>query len=446
MTPRTRAALALCLASAALQGCDDPSKLGEDTAFFCGAAELTVPDGALSGDIEVTALLANPDGEPANVSLAYSTPYTVWRLATVTGETQALATSGEGTTTTLVWDSTTDLGYETVEDVGLKLVARSECGLWTQSAVTGLTVDNSEAGGIGCTVDVATPDDSSGGTLTVDYTLTHPDAIEAYITAEFSIDDGATYSRLTLADADCDGDGTADALTGLSTAADGAAHCLTWDSQSDFSTDADALVRLTCGVGFDDQGSDRTDGFNVQNDPTPDAGEVIFTEVLARADASTDGEYVELYNRTAKQLNLEGLFLVYTSSSGTRKEFEITSPAGIVPIGSGEYLLATRTADPADNGCLDPDMTWGDSSFVLDDDGALKLSKPGLTVAELDFTDAAGWSFDRGTAMGLSPTQLDSEDWDALTAWCNQRTSIERCAESSSTDIGTPGEENDPCR
>ena len=229
---------------------------------------------------------------------------------------------------------------------------------------------------------------------------------------------------------------------------DGADHCLTWDSQEDFASDEQVLIRLACGVGSEEHDSVTSDPFAVENDPAPGEGDLLITELLPDS-GLTSGEYLEIYNRANHLLDLQGMYIKRWKESDIGKViptsyFSIDDVTGTLTIDPGEHLLMAATYDEESNGCIDPDATWP-SSFTMNDNSMIRFSWDGNPILEIDFTEDEGFEFDEGNARSLDPDRYDSDNWDRSSYWCEETTPIPSCDESSSTANGSPGEATSAC-
>lgn len=444
-----RPTLALAALTALVSSCEIPAA----KPFFCGKVSIKVRDDAPSGDVRLRTYMHQNDSEPASMNVAYTLDDgATWHPATVSGEVQDVPSSPDDERNDLVWDSEADLGKGTFDNVVLRAVAFSECGAWDNEPSDPVTVDNSAALEDGCTVAVETPDSPSDGSITLNFTLSHPDALPAYVAPLWSDDGGRSWSHLTLIDGDCDGDGVDDTLSNLTTSDEGVAHCLQWDSQLDFASDESVLVQLSCGVGYSDDSVATTDAFDVENDPKPDAKEVIITEL--QPDYASAGDYIELYNRTNHILNLNGLDLLRwkgaIDDTEEPKQFTFDDPTGSVLIYPHDYMVLASTDDETDNGCIEPDVLWG-SSFSLSANSTIRIQDGDDVLTELAFIQVTGrtteWVFNEGVSYGLDPDALDSNGWDSFDNWCEQTTPIAGCDGFPTADLGlgTPGVENDAC-
>lgn len=440
--------VALLLGALVTTSCEFP----EPKPFFCGRSGFEVRDEQPSGDVRLRAWLHQADAEPGTVSIGYSLDQGLsWYPATIEGETQGLETSDDGVRVDFVWDSVADLGQGVFEDVSLRIAGYSACGAWDVGQVDGVRVDNSAAPDDGCTVSVDTPSSPEDGPIVLEYTLVHPEGLPAYVAPSWSKDGGETWSPLTTIDGDCDGDGVDDGLSDLTTSLEGVAHCLAWDSQLDFASDEEVLVQLSCGVGYSEDSTATTDAFTVENDPTPGPDEVIITEI--QPDYASSGDYVELYNRTDHILNLNGVDLMRwkgaIEDTETPKTFTFSDPSGTVLLYPGDYLLVAETDDEGANGCLEPDVLWGED-FSLSADSQIQLQLDGEVLTWLDFQETSGrtatWEFEEGVSIGINPNRMGSDSWTDFDNWCAQTSTIASCEDyDDELGLGTPGAENDPC-
>lgn len=428
-----------------------------DADFFCGETAVSVAEGeTLGGEVAVSVTLYNDDSEPADISLAWFEGDDPLALATVGGELTELSSSPDGDTHALVWDTVTDLGKGVFDGLTLRAVASSECGPWIEGLTEEITIDNDDLPEDLCDVEVVTPTGAQEGEVEVSFTLSHPQGASAYVSARYSVNAGEDWEPLSLADADCDGDGDSDRLTDLSTSPDGQRHCFTWDSQIDVDADGSAQIQLTCGVGYDEQDEAQTDAFELNNDTTPEANEILITEVMADPSAG-DGGYLELYNATGKALDLNGLAVYrWTSTADPEtddpsKTYTITDPSGVRLLEPGAYFLLAESWSEADNGCLDPDVVW-DSEFSLRGNSTLLLTieatRPGsenVDIFRLDMLEDNGFEFDEGVSLGLDPSRLNASSANDVAWWCAAESEIPTCAATRETGLGTPGAENDPC-
>ncbi len=411
------------------------------------SAMLVFPDGTLSGNVDLAFQLTNPDGETAWVAFSLSLDGgETWKDATIEGSTEDLSSSAQGQAHSVTWLSRADTGDELQENLSFKMVAHSACVTWPLAQEDGLTVDNRQEE-TACSVQLQTPASPQDGEVLLSFTAAHPESAQVFLNLDYSTDAGHTFLGASLPGTDCDGDGQADGDTQVSTSPDGTEHCLLWDSQDDFRSDENVILRLACGTGLSEEYSTVSDSFQVQNDPSPDPDELIFSEILPESGFFA-GDYLEIHNRSNHQLDLQGTELArWKSSASTEAEpsvaWTIDYIAGTVVLEPGQYLLLAAGDDPAENGCIDPDLTWS-SDFTLNADSLLRLRLKDRVITELPIYDDDGWDFSEGVAMGLDPACYDS-GWDELSCWCQESAQIDSCDESSTTAMGSPGAPSESC-
>jgi hypothetical protein len=169
----------------------------------------------------------------------------------------------------------------------------------------------------------------------------------------------------------------------------------------------------------------------------PGVGDVVITEFLAdpTAVADIDGEWVELYNRTAQSLNLNGFRLHDDATPG----HTIVTDLYVAP---GAYVVLGRNANPAVNGGVTVDRQY--SGFVLEDDiDQIVLSFDGLEIDRVDYDlTSYAWSLESASSS-LDPDLGDPDPGlnDDPSSWCASSTLLA----GLTGDFGTPGEANDTC-
>ena len=150
------------------------------------------------------------------------------------------------------------------------------------------------------------------------------------------------------------------------------------------------------------------------------AGDVLITEVMA-APTSEAGEYIELRNVSASDLDLVGWTL-----AGQTFEDSLVLPAG-------QTVILGESRDRDANGGIFIDVLLPE--LDLGDEGdSLVLGVADTEVFALDY--GADHGLREGSAIGLDPDFADGE----AEHWCRQRTDLDN------GDEGTPNATNDVCR
>lgn len=444
----------LLLAVLGLIGCDGGEKPVDDTGFTFVACEgagvtLTLPASPLQGDVTIQYTLVHPSAEFASVVLTWSDDGgQSWTDMDVEGTFTDLPTSAQGVPYEVVWDTADAVGYTSVGNISVKIVAQSACGAWEKAQVDGLSIDNTEVAAPSCTITPTLPADPSDGPLSLEFVVTHPDSTPVYATVEWSVDGGLNWADASLSSEDCDGDGVSDGLTDLTTSPEGTPHCVAWDTLADIHTDASVTLRTTCGVGFEEQDSVDIGPFTVANDPAPGTDELAITELMPTA-SYAQGTWLEIYNLTQHPLNLDGLAVSrWRSSADTAgaptSTFTIDDVTGTLYLDPGMTFLLAPSDDPASTGCLAADYRWG-SAFSLNTDSVLRLLYGETVVNELRFLSDEGWGFDEGVSMAMDPAWLGTPYATTLTSWCPGAANYATCPEAGTDSFGTPGEMNPGC-
>lgn len=193
------------------------------------------------------------------------------------------------------------------------------------------------------------------------------------------------------------------------------ANCIFEETRTDC-----AAFGATCSMGMCEGGS-------------PQSGEVIFTEVMVSAGggAGAESQWVELYNTTDAEIDLEG----WSLSFGARDHTIANGAPLTIPVGG--YVLLGASADPLLDGVTAPAYVFGD--VVLGQSGALTLAKPGGESVDI-VTWADGAIFEgssRHLGDGAVLTALANDD---VSVWCSNLTD-----DYGSSRFGTPAAMNPAC-
>jgi hypothetical protein len=177
-----------------------------------------------------------------------------------------------------------------------------------------------------------------------------------------------------------------------------------------------------------DAGTEPGSGPGPSGLPGPSAaGAVLITELMSdpRALPDAQGEWFELFNPGPEALELRGCLI----DDGGATARAIGSAFVIEP---DQYRAVARSAAPG----FVPDLV---ATFSLGNDAdRLGLQCGGRVIDEVSYSASRGSVLKAGASLALDPLQLDAALNDLDSAWCPAVTAY-------SSDLGTPGQPNDPC-
>lgn len=159
----------------------------------------------------------------------------------------------------------------------------------------------------------------------------------------------------------------------------------------------------------------------------PEVGDIVITEIMPDPSAvgDTEGEWFEIH--VVNPVDLNGLTVAGASGSPTS-----INDTACLAAEAGDYIVFARDTDMAVNGGLEADYGY---DFVLANSSGMITASAGETV--LDVATYSGSS--AGTSISLSPDALDPEANDDELNWCDATSSY------GDGDLGTPGAANDDC-
>jgi hypothetical protein len=161
------------------------------------------------------------------------------------------------------------------------------------------------------------------------------------------------------------------------------------------------------------------------------SGDIIITEIMQNPNAvgDTAGEWFELYNPTANDIDINGWVI-----SDTGSNLHIINNAGPLIIAAGGYLVLGRNADTTINGGVTLNYAYG-SAITLGntDDEIILTNTVGVTIDQVAYDGGPNFPNPIGASMTLIDPALDN----ALgTNWDTANTAY------GAGDFGTPGAEN----
>ncbi len=179
-----------------------------------------------------------------------------------------------------------------------------------------------------------------------------------------------------------------------------------------------------CGDGIDQDCSGA-------DEPCQAVGAILVNELMINPSAvsDSDGEYVELLNTTASDIDLRGWTLADASSDHT------VASSFVVP--AGDYAVFGLNPDFGSNGGVNVGYEW---SRQLGNGGDLvRVSQPG--AGQIDQVSFTTWAVPAGASLQLDPGSQDETLNNDEGAWCVAPTAWVE----SAGDDGSPGEANIAC-
>jgi hypothetical protein len=165
------------------------------------------------------------------------------------------------------------------------------------------------------------------------------------------------------------------------------------------------------------------------------AGDIVVTEFMNDSDAVSDtvGEWLELYNTTGSDIDLNGWTLKDDGSDSHTFTTSIIVPAG-------SYFVMGRGADSTVNGGVNLDHSYGDGVFTLGNsaDEIVLLSPSSVEIDRIVYGVGGFPDGGPGFSISLDPNQLAGDN-NLAANWCLS-TSV-----FGAGDSGTPGVENNAC-
>jgi hypothetical protein len=163
----------------------------------------------------------------------------------------------------------------------------------------------------------------------------------------------------------------------------------------------------------------------------PVAGDLVITELMPNPDAADDatGEWFEVMVTASADIDLNNLVAGRVTGTAT----ESFSDAACVTASPGDYLLFARTTDTVTNGGMDNvDFTYGFS--LVNSNGTMFIGIGDSVLDEITWTSSPS-----GASIQLDPDFANPADNDIEAFWCDGATAY------GDGDLGTPGAANEEC-
>ncbi len=168
-------------------------------------------------------------------------------------------------------------------------------------------------------------------------------------------------------------------------------------------------------------------------------GDIVISEMMPDSRVSDDqtGEWFELYNASARAIDLYGWTFTDSAASVTVDEHVVIPP--------GEYGLFAAVDLPQVNGNLPPvDWVFDWNTFHLNNSGdSFAVGMGSVVIDELSYVPDP-WTVPEGGSMYLDPGYMDATLNDSALPWCGTpfEPAYDYGASKLGGDYGTPGAAN----
>ncbi len=169
------------------------------------------------------------------------------------------------------------------------------------------------------------------------------------------------------------------------------------------------------------------------------SGKLVISEVMKDPKAVGDsvGEWIEVVNRTAQPLNLEG----WTMSDGANDQHTIQLGGQGLWIAPGQHAVLGRSNDPFVNGIVPVDYVYTGFTLANGSDAVRMIEPTGILSDAIAYDDGIFWPDVAGASLSLSWQHLSALENDDPNNWCPGFAPWS----SGNPDLGTPGSVNPAC-
>jgi len=164
------------------------------------------------------------------------------------------------------------------------------------------------------------------------------------------------------------------------------------------------------------------------------AGGLIITEIMHDPVVVADfrGEYIEIYNTTGSEVDINGLVVESANESGFTVNQSITVPSG------GYVVLAASSLVSVNGANSNVDYQYPYVNFKLGKNDTVTIGDGTTTFDSVSYTEST-FPISAGTALILDNGSLDSTSNDSASNWCTSGNVF------GDGDYGTPGSASDGC-
>jgi hypothetical protein len=159
----------------------------------------------------------------------------------------------------------------------------------------------------------------------------------------------------------------------------------------------------------------------------------VVTEIMQNPSAVADskGEWVEVFNPTGTDINLNGVVIRDNGSNTHTITADVIAPAG-------GFVVLGKVLDSGINGGYQPDYVYAGITLGNSDDEVI-LESEGLIICGVLYDGGPSFPDPNGSSMQLALSKHSAQAAQDGANWC-EATSL-----YGEGDQGTPGQPNDPC-
>ena len=166
-------------------------------------------------------------------------------------------------------------------------------------------------------------------------------------------------------------------------------------------------------------------------------GDIIITEIMQDPSAvsDTNGEYFELYNTTASDININNWTVKDLGSNA-----HVITNGGPLIVPANGYALLAKNADSMTNGGLTVDYAYGSGMTLGNSDDEIILETPGsMIIDQVNYDGGTTFPDATGASMNLDPSSYNMMSNDNGSNWCTSTMIY------GDGDSGSPGNLNEYC-
>jgi hypothetical protein len=166
-----------------------------------------------------------------------------------------------------------------------------------------------------------------------------------------------------------------------------------------------------------------------------DASSLLISEIMPNPDdvGDSDGEYVEIYNTTDSDIDLNGYIIKDLGSDSHTINSNVTVPAG-------RYVVLCKNETRSSNGYVPCDYEWSSFTLTNSSDEVIIEDGNGSEVDRVEY--ASGWPFGSGQSMVFTGAATDGNNIQSNWTGASDRAGYDRRGDNGSdpgADTGTPG-------